>query len=175
MNISDQQREVIRQALVDIGSENHGVLNPRDVVEVARDPSHVLHPKFEWDDGAAGDAYRIVQASALIRQMRLTIIRTDAETRSVTVSTTRQYQSRPSMRFRMGGYEVITHLLADTNKRQELLAQVLTELNAYRKRFAELSELESVWFAVDEATAELRTETPSPSAADGEARPGAAG
>jgi hypothetical protein len=77
------------------------------------------------------------------------------------------------MRRESGGYEAIDAILADHEKRAELLDQVLRELSAYRKRYAELSELETVWLAVDEASREAAEG--SPLTPDGEARPGAAG
>jgi len=169
----DHDREEIRAALLSISAQHHGVLNPHDVVKVARDPKHLLHDRFEWDDSTAAEAYRLAQASSLIRRVRLTVMRSTGPDREITVSTTRQYQSRPSMRTKTGGYEPIDQLLADDDKRRELLAQVLSELTAYRKRYAELSELEAVWVAVDEAITDLHTELPATAPA-GETAPGAA-
>src|SRR4030095_1966560 len=150
----DVERETIRTALLAIVEHNHGVLNPQQIVDTARDPKHVLHGHFEWDDHVASEAYRLAQAGALIRRVRLTIVRTDKASRTVTLSTTRGYQSRPSMRTADGGYEPIDAILADQDKRAERLAHVLNKLSAYRRRYAELSELEPVWIVVDELTAE---------------------
>lgn len=44
-----------------------GSLTPRIVVDVARDPEHPLHGRFEWDDSIAGEKYRLAQARELIR------------------------------------------------------------------------------------------------------------
>lgn len=170
---TDVEREVIRQALLAIVSANNGVLNPHRVLEVARDPNHVLHPQFEWDNEAAGEAYRLAQVGALARRLRVTVIRENRETRQIQISTTRGLQSRPSMRTSSGGYEPIDALLADADKRSELFAQVLRELSSYRRRYAELIELEQVWVAVDDVVSEHTR--PSASAPDAEARPGAAG
>ena len=174
-SIHDHQREEIRSALLAISEHHHGVLNPKDVVEAASDPAHILHERFEWDDSVAAAAYRLAQAAALIRRVRLTFVRSSGVDREITVSTTRQFQSRPSMRTKEGGYEAIDQLLADADKRRELLAQVLSELTAYRRRYAELSELEAVWVAVDDVVTELRTEDSPVTAPAGETRPGAAG
>jgi hypothetical protein len=172
---TDVERETVRMALLAIVERNNGVLNPRLVIDAARDPGHVLHPHFEWDDAVAGEAYRLAQVGALVRRVRLTIVKAGTKPREVTLSTTREYQSRPSMRRASGGYESIDTILADTDKRAELIAQVVRELSAYRKRYAELSELQSVWFAVDEVTTDLFTDL-SPSAPGGDdTRPGAAG
>jgi hypothetical protein len=77
----------------------------------------------------------------------------------VKITTTRQFQSRPSQRTATGGYESIEQILEDPDKRVELLLQVMKEIMAYRRRYAELSELDGVWQAVDEVAADL---APSP-------------
>ena len=171
---TDVNREMMRTALLAIMAHNNGVLNPEQVLEAARDPDHVLHAQFEWDDAVASEAYRLAQVGALVRRGRLTVERRSAATRTITLSTTRAYQSRPSMRRESGGYEAIDAILADREKRAELLDQVLRELSAYRKRYAELSELETVWLAVDDVSSERAADV-SPLTPDGEARPGAAG
>jgi hypothetical protein len=163
---SDLERERVRAALAAIVERNNGVLNPRDVLDVARDPAHVLHGYFDWDDATAGERYRLLQVGALVRHVRLTVVRPDPVTREVQITTTRGYQSRPSMRRSSGGYEPIAALLADGDKRAELLAQVVRELAAYRRRYAELSELHAVWLAVDEMAAEI---TPPPASEDAHA------
>jgi hypothetical protein len=170
----DVERELVRAALHAIVERNNGVLNPTLVLDAARNEAHVLHRFFEWDDGAAADAYRLAQVGALVRRVRFPVVRANAATREVTISTTRGYQSRPSMRRAAGGYERIDTILADTEKRAELVANVLRELIAYRKRYAEISELQAVWIAVDDVAQDTVTDLSSPPAGD-ETRPGAAG
>ena len=51
----------------------HGALEASDVVEAARNPASAMHAHFEWDDAAAGHAYRLHQARALIRSVSITI------------------------------------------------------------------------------------------------------
>jgi hypothetical protein len=52
-------------------SKEHGGLSAPTVVEAARPKSHPLHPAFEWDDGAAAEAYRCEQARLLMRSIRV--------------------------------------------------------------------------------------------------------
>lgn len=56
-----------------------GVIHPADVVEVARDPKSAMHNQFEWDDDEAAQAYRLQQARALIRRIRVDVVRSDQE------------------------------------------------------------------------------------------------
>ena len=62
-------RDVL-QALYD----ERGKLTPALVVDVARDPDHVLHNRFEWDDSVAGERYRRDQAHELIRSVRVNYV-----------------------------------------------------------------------------------------------------
>lgn len=61
----------LRDTLTDIYREN-GTLTPALVVDIARDPGHPLHNRFEWDDTVAAEKYRQVQAGELIRAVKVT-------------------------------------------------------------------------------------------------------
>ena len=50
----------------------HGTLTPALVVKEARPKSAPLHNHFEWDDAAAGERYRLIQAHELIQSVRVT-------------------------------------------------------------------------------------------------------
>jgi hypothetical protein len=158
---TDLRGEQIRAALKAIAAANSGFLNPVHVVQQARDPGSVLHDEFEWKDDAAAQAYRLAQASALIRRVKLTLLREDAQSKQITVHTTRAFQSRPSKRTEDGGYESVEQIMADPAKRDELSDQVLSELTAYRKRYADLLALSSVWVAIDDAMDALGASAPS--------------
>lgn len=60
----------LRDALQTI-YDSHGKLTPSLVVEEAREESHPLHNRFEWDNKVAGEAYRRQQAHELIRSVRV--------------------------------------------------------------------------------------------------------
>lgn len=47
--------------------DEHGSLTPALVVDVARDPKHPLHSRFEWDDSIAAEKWRHEQAGQLLR------------------------------------------------------------------------------------------------------------
>lgn len=156
----DIRSEKIRAALAAIAESNGGYLNPSHVVEAARDHDHVLHSEFDWNDEDAADKYRLAQAGALIRRVKFTVIRNESESKEVRIVTTRAFQSRGSARGNNGGYESVEAIMSDSNKREELLNQVLRELNSYRKRYAELAALSDVWNAIDEAI-DLHGQAPS--------------
>jgi hypothetical protein len=51
----------------------HGLLTADLVVKEAKKPRSVLHDAFEWDNGAAGEAWRLHQARNLINHIDLVV------------------------------------------------------------------------------------------------------
>lgn len=179
VTITDLERSQIIAEL-DAIRELHegGRLEPRRAVEeVERTPEAYpsLHARLKWDNDDAAREYRVLQMGSIFRQVKISIVRVNARTRQVEVTPVRALQSRPSMRRAGGGYERVDDIFKDPSKRAELLAQVVRDLAAYRRRYAELSELQSVWAAVDEATIDLADGSSSQAPSDGASRPGAAG
>lgn len=56
-----------------------GYLEPEQVVEAARNPNSSMHNQFVWDDTEAAQAYRVQQARALIKRVKVEVIRADNE------------------------------------------------------------------------------------------------
>lgn len=52
--------------------DRRGEIDPNSIIETARDPRHVLHKKFEWDDTKAAHQHRLNQARQLIRAVVVT-------------------------------------------------------------------------------------------------------
>lgn len=63
----------MQAAIIAISDRNGGLLQPEDVVDVARSPESVLHSAFEWDNLKAAAEHRLATARSLIRQVRLEI------------------------------------------------------------------------------------------------------
>ena len=56
-----------------------GTLDPERVVEAAKNPNSSMHGQFDWDDTVAAHEYRLSQARALIKRVKVNVIRTDNE------------------------------------------------------------------------------------------------
>lgn len=149
--------EEIRSSLIGLALRHDGRLDPELVVQEAANPDSPLHSRFEWDDTEAARKYRNVQAGVLIRHIKITVVRQEPETKEVTLTTTREFQSLPSNRTKKGdtsdaangSYERVSEIMSDPDKRGEMLATALRELAAYRKRYADLTELAAVWREFD--------------------------
>jgi hypothetical protein len=146
------QTEAARMELMAIAEANNGHVSPEKVVARAKDERSALHGFFEWDDEKAGEKLRLVQAGLLLRRIKITVFRQAPDDRGVDleITRTRQFQSRPSQRSRQLGYEPIEDIVADEDKRAEMVAQAKAELRAIQKRYNELEELASVWQAIEQ-------------------------
>lgn len=140
--------EISLNEIDEISRKNDGFLTPDAIVEHARNPASSLHNRFDWDDSSAAQKYRLQQARGLIRSITVTVVRQPSEPKTIRIQTTRAYQSLPSQRGSKG-YEKVTQIMPNNNKRNELLATVLKEMISYRNRYADLSELGDIWAAID--------------------------
>lgn len=73
--------ETIRESIIAL--ERNGEVKPEWLVKAARDEDHPAHNEFEWDDSIAGEQYRLGQAAALIRRIRIVTTIQEAPVRHV--------------------------------------------------------------------------------------------
>lgn len=130
-----------------------GLLRPADVVAAARDPKSPLHSHFEWDDGAAAEAYRLWQARQLIRAV-VTIM---PNQRGDLVQV-RAYVSLPSDRGG-GGYRATVDVVDDERSLEEALAMLRADVERLRVKY-------SAWAGLRPMLDRLVAETRRPRAAE---------
>ena len=106
-----------------------------DVVTMAKDENSELHKCFEWDDTVAAEKYRLTQARTLIANLVVTVEREEKEPTEF-----RLYQSNG----RTKGFSQNTVIARDVDRYSELLERAMAELDAFRKRYANIVELENV-------------------------------
>jgi hypothetical protein len=146
--VSVAHKELVKTELFSLAEARGGRLSPALVLDHARDPASPLHDEFEWDDSAAAEAFRLVQASALIRSVRIRVITESTDPTRVSISVQRGLVSLPSLRgSEEGSYVPITKVKDTTELEQEVLMQ----LERLRKKYAGLQQLQEVWAAVDAA------------------------
>ncbi len=120
----------------EIGEEK---ATPQEVLEKARDENSELHKCFEWNDGIAAEKYRLQQARAII--VNLVYVKKTKEEQPVRCFqiTTERNTYQPTKQFLVQGDEY-----------QALLARAKAELNAFKRRYASITELEEVFKAIEE-------------------------
>lgn len=114
-----------------------GELTPQIVVDEARDETHPLHERFEWDDKVAGEAYRRVQASDLIRSVKVVFSETPAgERKSVRAFSSLSEVDDPERR----GYAPTEELVENDLTRAILLRNLEREINSLKRKYGHLQE-----------------------------------
>ena len=129
--------EVVTEALLDI-NERDGYVDPWKVVEAARDANHPLHPFFEWDDSEAAEAFRVIQATGLIRSVRVKV---------TTITNGKPHSVRGFLPASVAGrdlpaYAYITQdeIAADPNAREAILRQMQRDISALERRYQDMAE-----------------------------------
>jgi len=134
--------------LTNIAEQNGGTIRPDDVVTAAQPEESPLHSFFDWNDSEAAYKYRLWQARQLIRVM-VTYVG-DGENKTPT----RVFVSLTTDRKSGNGYRSIVSVLSDTERRRQLLADALTEMLGFQKKYAALKELAAVFSAMSNVIAE---------------------
>lgn len=115
--------------------EEHGSLNPADVVEWARlHPESALHGRFTWDDTKAAHEYRLWQARQVITEVE--VVWPDGKTRQAYVSEIPRRGKE--------GYSALVEVISDEERRAMFLAQALDEYERVGAKYADLQELTEV-------------------------------
>lgn len=152
-NGRDVQSATVQAEVLRIVAEHGDHAAPRALLDAAREPDSPLHHYFTWDDGEAGEKYRLAQAGALYRRVKLQIVKIDAEKREVVFETIRATTSVPSDRKQKdsASYGRTSVVMNDEQRRASVLRGIVRELTALRNKYRTYSELHDVWVVIDDA------------------------
>lgn len=115
--------------------EQHGKLTPQLVVDVARDPAHPLHARFEWNDAVAGEAWRRQQAHDLIRKAKVVYREADD------AGPERSVRAFVAVRAGEGHvFDPVEEVIDDPLRRKMALADMEREWRALYRRYKEFEE-----------------------------------
>ncbi|WP_066795040.1 hypothetical protein [Sphingomonas soli] len=137
------EAQVVGEELERLRVFHNGRLDNATVVEAARDKLNPLHPAFEWDDRKAAAAYRLDQAGDLIRAVDVVIEKGEGS------APIRAFVS--VMRDEDRSYTSVQHALSDEELRAQVVAQAWSELEAFHKKYAELTEFAKIFSLIGEA------------------------
>ena len=117
-------------------------VTPENVLNKARDGETELHKCFEWDDSVASEKYRLIQARDIIRHF---VILPPEEKKDDTPKV-RTYQ----ITTKTNVYEPTKVILQKPDEYMALLQRAKEELEAFKRRYKTLTELEALFEAIDE-------------------------
>lgn len=135
-NLHKADAQKVAMEITAIGSS----ATPAQIVDAARDPESELHKCFEWRDDVAAEKYRIQQARQVVCHLviRETVI-----------------EERPAIRFfykpeATSGYQRTQLIVRNQDAYQALLSSAIRDLDALRKKYHSLTELEQVFDAIEQ-------------------------
>lgn len=128
--------------------KHKGELTPQDVVDDARNNNSPLHSFFEWSDSAAAERYRLSQARGLIRSVVAIYVRDDKPAVRTKAFVHIPEPGAPH-------YREAVHAMSATKTRRMVLERAWRELQAWRKRYAELKEFSELIPVIDEVATKL--------------------
>jgi len=114
--------KVVREELDKLVDEGSGRLDPETVVRAAKARTHPLHRYFEWDNSRAAHSFRVSQARALIREVRV-IVKTE-----VTAVTSVAYVRDPSASSRERGYVALHAVKPESERALEVVRQEMVRV-----------------------------------------------
>ena len=140
LNYKRNQKMSVKAELELIAKQNRGLINPKKVVEFAKDKKTALHKKFTWDDTKAAYEYRLYQARELIR-VSVTVL-DGGDTR------VRAFVSLNQDRHGRGGYRSIRDVLSSEELRLMMVNEILEEYQRIEGKYNKYAELEPIYKAV---------------------------
>jgi hypothetical protein len=127
--------EALTAQLTEIRDAHGGELKPEYVLDAARDPSHPLHSRFEWDDSVAAEKFRLEQAHTLIQKAKVAY---QAPGEDGPPRLTRAFVA---MRAAEGHvYDPVEEVAQDPLRRKMALADMEREWKVLRRRWEEYAE-----------------------------------
>lgn len=117
-------------------------LTAETLLDANREEGTPLHSEFEWDNEIASEKWRTHQARMIINHLTISVGESSTET------------IRAFFRTEEKKYESLNVIMTCTDKKQSLLDRALAELETFRKKYAQLEELASVFDAIDQVKGE---------------------
>jgi hypothetical protein len=134
----------VQEELIYIAERHNGLLNPSDVVRFAQDQGTKLHSRFEWDDSEAGHKYRLWQARQVI-SLEFQVM----ESGEKNIGPVRTFVSLRDDRISKNGYRLMLDVMSNESLRDKMLSEALSELVQIKTKYKKLTELNSVFEAID--------------------------
>lgn len=139
--------QLVGRVCAQLSSE--GELTAHRLLEVSRDSSAPLHNLFEWDDRIAAEEYRVSQARYIIRSITV-----ESET-----NIKQPVRAFISIHQEKQEYKPISSVMRSVTLREQMLANALKDLRAFKQKYEVLNELVSIFLeidALDESLGEIK-------------------
>ncbi len=146
--ISDEQAQLYGSHIAETFSNGHLEVTPDDLLQDAARPDAPTHDFFEWDDTEAARLHRLDQARYMLRSIHVVVEHDDSETvtRAFLPVTIEEPDNEPRQ-----VYTSVQHALSEDELREQVIDEALRQLESWRRRWSEYTELAAVFEVVDQA------------------------
>ncbi len=131
--------------------ERAGYVTPSLIVDSSRTEESPLHNYFEWDDSIAGEQYRRVQAGTILRTIVLVKASGVEEEEPIRVRAFMNIQEEDDEGDVRSMFMSVGRVMENDSYRNYVLEQALRELGSFRRKYAQLKELDDVFSVIDDA------------------------
>lgn len=132
--------------------KQYGKLTNDLVLQNAEDEDSPIHELFEWDDAVAGHKYRLTQATQLIINLAY---EPEEQTKPKPV---RAYYNVAETE-KKGSFVNMKSAFSNPDSRDIILKRALRELESFKEKYQNLSELAGVFSKIDELLVTENAET----------------
>ena len=131
--------------------QTHGEITDDHIVDAAAAKRHPLHAAFDWDDTSAAREYRRRQAQQLLQCLQI-VYKQRPKKPARAFEVTRKSSRSSAKRTIYGTHE---DAMKDPVAREQLLADAIRQLMAWRRRFKDLNEFDRLMPVIDEMVDEF--------------------
>ena len=111
---------------------------PQQILEKARDSNTELHKCFTWDDTEAAEKWRISEARAVVRNLKIIEQNPDKQSDPTTIRVFYKTDNE-------SGYKPTKLILKKPDEYKSLVERCRSELLAIKQKFNSISEYEEIW------------------------------
>jgi hypothetical protein len=135
--------------------EKHRVLKPATIVEAARPQGSRLHPFFTWDDRAAAEQYRLIEAQMLSRSVRIFQVGIPLAEQPVVRAWVHVTAHSEETEFEGPGYISVNRVLDDTRYREQMLQEARDDIRIFQRKYEDLLLVTGAMESVEKVKSKL--------------------
>lgn len=122
--------------------KEYGEVTAQLLLDNARSKKSKLHDLFEWNDTVAAEKFRLAQATQIITALAVVYEDTTEEPKTVRAFANIGAKNK-------GSFITMATALSDEQSRAIVLKHALEELQAFRSKYADLTELAEIFAGID--------------------------
>lgn len=131
-----------------------GGLSAHVVLDEARKKRSPLHDHFEWDNDIAAEKFRLEQAKYLLRAV---VVEVEVDNKPTFIRAFHAVKDNEDDEFKT--YYPLKTILSDEDKRQQVIEYALSEMEGWRTRYHQYSQLQPIITSYEKVKRRLKKKT----------------